>query len=152
MAKRSEIIERQQRLAELRRQREVTTRRQAAAALNVSLRTAHKDWLAVDALFREQAAADVAAEKGRDLALLDELIAAAMDGALEGKVASIRVINELLARRAAIYGYDAPTKSQVSGEIDHYHHDELDADARRVVEEAERVLLGQDRPAECPGV
>lgn len=144
MAKRSAIIERRMRLAELRRQREVTTVRQAAAVLEVGQGTAFRDWQAVDEMFRQATLAEAKTEAGRDLALIDDLIAAAMDGAQAGKVASIRVINELLARRAAIYGYDAPTKTQVSGEIEHHHYDELDADARRVVEEAERVLLGED--------
>lgn len=144
MTKRSEIIERRLRLAEMRGRREVTTIRQAAAAADVSLRTAHKDWLAVDALFQERAAARIEPEKGRDLALLDELIAAAMEGARAGKVASIRVINELLARRAAIYGYDAPTKTQVSGEVEHHHYVEPGDDVKRVIEEAERILLGAD--------
>lgn len=138
MAKRSEVIERQQRLAELRRRREVTTIRQAAAALKVGQGTAHRDWLAVDEMFRQATLAEAKVEAGRDLALLDELIVAAMDAALAGKVASIRVINELLARRAAIYGYDAPTK--MSGEIEHYHYVEPSDAAKRAIEEAERII------------
>lgn len=141
MAKRSTPIERQLKLAELRRQRKVTTVRQAAAALKVGQGTAHRDWVAVDKLFRQATALESIIEAGRDLALLDDLIAAAMDGALAGKVASIRVINELLSRRAAIYGYDAPTKTQVSGEVEHHHYVEPSDEVKRVVEEAERLLL-----------
>lgn len=138
--KADEILERRLRLAELRRQREVSSRRDAAKKLGVGLGTAQRDWVAVDAMFRERAAADVAVEMGRDLALIEDAIKAILPQVKAGKVAAIRVMNELLARRASIYGYDAPTRTEISGQIEHTIH-ELDDDARRVIEEAERILM-----------
>lgn len=136
----SEILERRLRLAELRRQRGVASTRDAAQRLGVSPATAWRDWVAVDALFRERAVAEVTVEMGRDLALIDDAIKAVMPQVLAGKVPAIRVLNELLARRASIYGYDAPQRHEVSGEIEHVIH-ELSDDAKRAIEEAERILL-----------
>jgi len=113
MASKAEILDRQQRLAQLRRERTTLTQRQAGERLGVSASTINRDWQVVDEWFRREAAADIAVEKGRDLATLDDLIGAAMDKAKTGHVSSIRVINEMLARRSAILGYDAPTQSNV---------------------------------------
>lgn len=143
----SEIVERRAKIAALRRDG-VRNQRAIAEKLGLSLATVNRDCKALDEEYRAQARAHVEVEKGLDLARIEEMIGAAMPDALKGRVAHIRVINELLARRAAILGYDAPVKTQVEhdGEVTHRHAG-LDPDTRAVLEEAERIILGRFDPA-----
>ncbi len=137
----SEILERRAKVAALRRDG-VRNQRAIAQKLNLSLATVNRDCKALDEEYRAQARAAVEVEKGLDLARIEELIGAAMPDALQGRVPHIRVVNELLARRAAILGYDAPVKTQVQhdGEVTHKHV-ALDPDTRAVLDEAERIIL-----------
>lgn len=72
--------------------------------------TVSRDIKAIEADWRERVAADVAAVKGRDDARLDRLYRAAFTKAATGDVGAINACVKILTRRAAMWGYDAPTK------------------------------------------
>lgn len=86
-----------------------------AEQLGVGRATIGRDFEWLDKQWAQEHADNVAREKALDLARLEALIEAAWEQALKGSVPHIRVINELLARRAALTGADAPVKREVSG-------------------------------------
>lgn len=86
-----------------------------AEQLGVSHDTISRDFDWLDKLWAQEYLENVAREKALDLARLDRLIEGAWEQASTGSVPHVRVINELLARRAALLGADAPVKREVSG-------------------------------------
>lgn len=136
------ILERRRKVARLRLAG-ITDQRAIAAQLGVSRQTIGYDLKALDAEWRAEYLGDTQQHKAHALARLNALIAANWKEAMDGSTRHGRLVNELLARQAAIIGYDAPTKTTVSGEFEHYHYVEPSDAVKRVIEEAERII-GQD--------
>ncbi|KKK57096.1 hypothetical protein LCGC14_3057930 [marine sediment metagenome] len=116
-AKQQEIIERRMkvsalRLSGFRRQDKI------AEELKVSKATIHRDFLALDLIYKERAASDIAIAKGIDLERIDELIFAIWTRAKGGSLPAIEEIRQLLATRAKLMGLDAPKRQWLSGPHD----------------------------------
>lgn len=125
----------------------VTDQVQIAKQLGVSQPTIHRDVKAIEERWREQAAADIAAAKGQDLARIERLIAALWGDAIAGKWLAVDRITALLSRKAAMLGYDAPTKSERTINLQSAADQiaaELGLDAADVLAEAQRILAGVD--------
>lgn len=112
--KEQEILERRSRVAQFRLGG-VRNQRQIAKALGVSVATINRDFKALDAEWRERAAADIAVEKAIDLDRIDRLIMALWDkAAKEGRwLATDRVI-ALMQHRAKLLGLEAPAKQDIN--------------------------------------
>lgn len=136
------ILDRRRKVAKLRLAG-ITDQQAIAAQLGVSHQTIGRDLKAIDAEWRKEYLRDTQPHKAQALARLNALIAANWKEAMGGSTRHGRLVNELLARQAAIIGYDAPTKTTVSGEFEHYHYVEPSDAVKRVIEEAERII-GQD--------
>lgn len=95
--------------------RGVRSSRKIAETLGCSHVTISRDILALEARFREQANHDIALIKSIDLERLDRAIAAVYPRAInrqdKGQVSAARVMTEMIARKAAMLGYDAPQKT-----------------------------------------
>ena len=136
------ILDRRRKVTKLRLAG-ITDQRAIAAQLGVSRQTISNDLKAIDAEWRAEYLGDTQRHKAQALARLNALIAANWKEAMDGSTRHGRLINELLARQAAIIGYDAPTVTTVSGELEHYHYVEPGDDVKRAIEEAERIVAGQ---------
>lgn len=112
--KEQEILERRSRVAQFRLGG-VRNQRQIAKALGVSVATINRDFKALDAEWRERAAADIAVEKAIDLDRIDRLIMALWDkAAKEGRwLATDRVLS-LMQHRAKLLGLEAPAKQDIN--------------------------------------
>lgn len=88
----------------------VTDQATIAAEVKVNQSTISRDVKAIEAEWRERVAADVATAKGKDDARLERLYAAAFPKAAKGDVGAINACIKVLTRRAAMWGYDAPTR------------------------------------------
>jgi hypothetical protein len=128
------------------------SQRRVADALGVYEATISRDSTFLEGRFRRQADADIRLAKGLDLARIETLIAAnwpkAIDPTHMGQTAATRVIVELLARKAAMLGYDAPQQVAqtiaVSGEAEPPHLAGLsDEDALAIYEEVRRRTMPQ---------
>lgn len=95
----------------------VTEQAVIAAQMGVHPSTISRDFAELDARFREQAAQDIAAAKGLDLARTDAMIAAIWDAATRGNLDAIDRIDKLLGRRAKILGLDAPKRIDATLDI-----------------------------------
>lgn len=101
----------------------VRTQTEIARRLGVDQSTVAKDCKALDALYQERAAQDVAAAKGEDLARLDELlevlypIATLKQRGVKGWLFAVDRVMAVLERRAKLLGLDAPTKVQQDGKL-----------------------------------
>lgn len=102
-------LDRQLKVAQLRLSG-VTDQQQIAAEMRVHPSTICRDFAELDARFREQAAQDIAAAKGLDLARTDAMICAIWDAATAGNLDAIDRVDKLLTRRAKILGLDAPKR------------------------------------------
>ena len=95
----------------------VRHQRVIAERLGVDQATISRDLAALDELYRERAAEDIAAAKGEDLDRLDVLLDALWEQAT-GPKAKAHVVDRILAimdRRAKLLGLDAPVKNEHSG-------------------------------------
>jgi hypothetical protein len=88
----------------------VTDQTTIAGKVGCDRTTVCRDVKAIEADWRERVAADVQGAKGKDDARLERLYAAAFAKATKGDVGAINACVKILARRAAMWGYDAPTK------------------------------------------
>ncbi len=113
-AKRQEIIERQMKVSSLRLS---GYRRQDKIAdeLGVSHATINRDFKALDLLYQERAATNIATAKGIDLERLDELILAIWTRAKGGSLDAIDAVRALMAARSKLLGLDAPSKLEHAG-------------------------------------
>ncbi len=124
-----EMIERRMRVASIRLAG-VRNQRQIAAQIGVSPATINRDIKALNAEWRERAAADVASEKGLDLDRTERLIAALWTQATGGKwLATDRVLS-LMQHRAKLLGLEAPQKREETQRI------EISMMVKRIAEEA----------------
>ncbi|WP_158228122.1 sigma factor-like helix-turn-helix DNA-binding protein [Pseudonocardia sp. MH-G8] len=90
--------------------------RSIAAQLGISTGTAW-NWVAQAAAALEFRPSDESAERARDRAVLDEWLSrltAEHDRGLVDTVATARTVVQILGRRAAMLGYDAPRKSAIT--------------------------------------
>lgn len=113
-AKRGEIIERQMqvsalRLSGFRRQDKIADR------LGVSHATINRDFKALDLMYQERAATDIATAKGIDLERLDDLILALWPRAKAGSIEAIDSVRALMAARSKLLGLDAPKQVELAG-------------------------------------
>ncbi len=116
-AKQQEIIERRMtvsalRLSGFRRQDKI------AEQLRVSKATIHRDFKALDEMYKERAVADITIAKGLDLERIDQLIFAIWTRATGGNLGAIEEVRQLLATRAKLMGLDAPKRQWLSGPHD----------------------------------
>lgn len=132
--KEQEIIERRLKVAEIRISGLRSCRKIAKAlqpfGYNVSYVTVERDLQALDAQWREQAASDTASAKSMDIERLEEMLFAVWPRVRRGDLAAIESAISIIKQRAAIYGYNAPTrvtgadgKSPVQIAHTHTHHD-----------------------------
>ena len=94
------------------------TQTQLAEQFGVDQATISRDIKAIEAEWREEAIADIATAKGHDLQRIERLIAAIWQQATKPGVEqldAIGQIRQLLQRKAAMLGYDAPEKKEVGG-------------------------------------
>lgn len=93
------------------------TRDQSVIALRcgVDRSTISRDIKEIEARWRQQAAADIAAMKGQDAERIDWLIRSVWPAAESGDLAAVDRVIDLLKRRAAMFGYDAPDRIDVTG-------------------------------------
>ena len=118
-----------------------------AGRLGVSQPTIHRDVKAIEERWREEASADIATAKGQDLERIECLIAALWGDAINGKWLAVDRITTLLTRKAAMLGYDAPTKSERTINLQSAADQiaaELGLDPGDVLAEAQRILAGVD--------
>jgi hypothetical protein len=87
-----------------------------AKQANVDRSTISRDIKAIEAQWRAEAVADVAAAKGQDLARIERMIAGLWTQAIAGHLGAIDKTVKLLERKARMLGYDAPEKMQVGGD------------------------------------
>jgi hypothetical protein len=108
-AKAQALSERESRLRQVAALRLAGVRDQSTIAqrLNVSAATMCRDFAEVDARWRVEAAADIDAAKVMLLGIWQD--------ATRGKWLAIDRALHILERRAAIYGYDAPKRSELTG-------------------------------------
>jgi hypothetical protein len=117
------IHERRQRVASLRLAG-IRSETQIAKLVGVSQPTIHRDLVALDTEWRQQAAEDIAAAKGRDLAALDALQSRLWERAMKGDTGAIREIVAIVKQRASLLGYAAPlrvTGADGRGPVEHRH-------------------------------
>lgn len=86
----------------------LTDQRTIAEKLGVSQPTISGDIKAVEAMWQEKAARDIQTAKGLDLARIERAITALWPGILIGDPVKVAQFVKLLARKAAMLGYDAP--------------------------------------------
>ncbi len=123
----------------------VTDQTAIAKQLNVSQPTISRDVRAIEEQWRGDAAADIAVAKGQDLQRIERLIAALWSDAINGKWLAVDRITSLLGRKAAMLGYDAPTKSERTINFQAAAEQiatELGLDPGDVLAEAERIVAG----------
>lgn len=77
--------------------------------------TISRDFAALDAVYRERAAADIAREKGIDLDRVEEMIRGLWPEARKGRWLAVDRVVNLLARKAKMLGYDAPEQVEHTG-------------------------------------
>lgn len=86
-----------------------------AEVLGVSHDTIQRDIAAIESRLSERSAREIAIIKSIDLERLDTAIAAVYPRAInrqdKGQVSAARVMTEMIARKAAMLGYDAPQKT-----------------------------------------
>lgn len=143
--KEQEMLERRSRVAQFRLGG-VRNQRQIAKALGVSVATINRDFKALDAEWRERAAADIAVEKAIDLDRLDRLIMALWDKATkEGRwLATDRVLS-LMQHRAKLLGLEAPQRREDTHRIEVTQivqgiAESSGLDAAEILAEAERIV------------
>ncbi len=108
-----QMIERRMRVASMRLAG-VRNQRQIADQLGVSPATINRDIKALNAEWRQRAAADVATEKGLDLDRTERLIAALWKSATEGKWLATDRVLALMQHRAKLLGLEAPEKQDIN--------------------------------------
>lgn len=136
--KRRRQLERLQQVAALRLGG-VRDQRVIARELGVTQQTISRDFAALDRLYRERAAADIAAAKGQDLERLDQLVLALWRQASQGSLGAVDRVLRVLERRAALLGLDAPQRVDIEQRVRQLAVAAgLDADA--AVVEAARLL------------
>lgn len=132
------ILERRRKVSQLRLAG-VRDQRTIAAKLEVSLGTINSDFKALDDVYRERSAEDIATAKGQDLERIDELIAALWTEAKRGKWLAIDRIIALMERRARLLGLDAPHRIDIEMRVRQLAAD-LGLDPDEAVVEAQRVI------------
>jgi hypothetical protein len=97
--------------------------RQIAQQLNVGVNTAWADVNAELMELRAQTTADAEAVREMELQRCDEMILGLWPGVRRGDPKSVMAAVRVSDRRARLLGLDAPSKSEISGnlEIDHAH-------------------------------
>lgn len=107
----------QERLRQVAALRLAGVRDQATIAqrLGVSAATMSRDFAEVNARWRIEAAADIEAVMGQDLERLDAMLLGIWQEATKGRHQAIDRALHILERRAAIYGYDAPKRQEITG-------------------------------------
>lgn len=100
-------IVRQAKVAQLRLAG-VTSQTRIAEILLVNQSTISDDFKAIDAFWRERAQQDIAAAKGLDVERCERLIAACWGEAMKGHIPSVKMVIEVMGRRAKLLGLDAP--------------------------------------------
>lgn len=110
-----------------------------AEHLGVSPGTISRDFAALDQRFQAQAAQDIATAKGLDLERIETLIRGLWGEAANGRWLAVDRVVALLARKAAMLGYDAPAKVDLA----RYVREQalaLGLDPDLAVAEAERII------------
>jgi hypothetical protein len=123
----------------------VTDQSVIAKQFGVDRTTIGRDIKAIEEAWRDQAAADIATAKGQDLQRIERLIAALWGDAINGKWLAVDRITALLSRKAAMLGYDAPTKSEQTINFQNAAAAvaaELGLDPGDVLAEAEKIIAG----------
>lgn len=109
--------EREERLRQVASLRLAGVRDQLTIAnrLGVSKATMCRDFAEVNARWRKEAAADIDAAKGQDLERLETMLLGLWQDATKGRLGPVEKALHILERRAAIYGYDAPKRQEITG-------------------------------------
>lgn len=110
------ILERRRKVAALRLAG-LRDQRQIADQLGVHQSTISRDCKALDAEYQRQAAADIATEKGIELARCERLIQAHWRDALAGKWLATDRVLAVMQHKAKILGLEAPTKIDITHEV-----------------------------------
>lgn len=95
----------------------VRDQRVIARQLGVGQQTISRDFAALDRLYRERAAADIAAAKGQDLERLDQLVLALWRPATQGSLGAVDRVLSIMQRRAALLGLDAPARVDIEQRV-----------------------------------
>jgi hypothetical protein len=140
------VLERRQRLTACRLAG-IRDQRQLARQLGCSQATVCRDLQALDAEFRRQAAADVAAEKGLELARTERLIAGLWAEASRGEPRAVGRVLDLMTHKARLLGLFAPTQVSVDDlrERAPAIAEVLGMDPAEIVAQAEQLLRRQRR-------
>ena len=107
-----------------------------AQRLGVSAATMCRDFAEVDARWRKESVADIDAAKGQDLERLEAMLLGIWQDATKGKWLAVDRALRILERRAAMYGYDAPKRSELTGR---------DGEALRIEVEQRGGLTDEER-------
>ena len=90
----------------------VRGQKQIAAAVGVDQSTISRDIKAIEADWKKQAVVDLDEAKTIDLRRIDEAIRAVMPQVRKGHLSAVDRMVALLKRRADIFGYDSPKRTE----------------------------------------
>lgn len=151
---RTNPLKRKQQLSAAQRRNQVASfmladvydQRTIAHELGCSQTTVSKDMKFIEAEWRSEMISKVDELKARDVARIDKAIAVIWPRIMRGDLDAIREFARLLARKAAMLGYDAPkvidmrtaVEREVKRAANEYGLDETD-----VLAEVDRILAGE---------
>lgn len=103
-------LDRKRRVAAYVTMNSTATLQQIADALGITKSTVYRDVQELHQQWREQAAADVAVERGLAVHRLNALLMSVWPQAKGGDIRAVKEARELINAIGRIYGVDAPTK------------------------------------------
>lgn len=119
-----------------------------AQQLGVSARTIRRDFVWLDAQYRQEALADTITLKGQQLQRIEEAITGIYSDVRAGRYGAITVFLGLLDRQAKLMGLDAPKLVQIDMEARlRYYAEQYGLDPDATVAEAQHILQEHVRHA-----
>lgn len=142
--KKMEIAERQRKVAAYVRGG-ISDQTRIAKLLGVSQPTISRDMAAINEHFRAAAVQDISVAKGKALERLEAMMAGLWPEASSGKWLAVDRATKLIEVEAKILGYDAPSRTEVSGPaggpVTTVKADSLPPEVRMALYEAMRARL-----------
>lgn len=118
----------------------LTNQTRIAEILQVNQSAISTDFRIIDQIWQERAQQDIATAKGLDIERCERLIAACWPKAMSGHTPSVKVILDVMIRRAKLLGLDAPiTINDVTGEVRRLSA-EFGMDVSEIMAEAQRII------------